>query len=727
MTITRQSASKLHTGVKKAIKNGNLTSAFRLLGDYALQANNYRLSDRIMGLRQSYGYLLQYMIEGSEDPHRESMLGDIREELLSMADSILRDSIAIDSSDIYSETLRITRIHKQPLADLTACYRQVYSELLLAESVGNEETSIKKEEENLAKEIFNTLWVMPGSKGDRQLLVETVASDSIGPRIPALMVSALSLSLLGDFDRYKFEMLLDIIEKEISEELTARAMVGLVMALARHKARISAISSLMMRMEIMRDSLLYYRRFREIVFSIIRSRDTDRVSAKMKEEVIPEIMKLKPEILSKMREAGGDMESMAIEDNPEWQELMEKSGLADKMKELSEMQEDGSDLMMVAFSNLKQFPFFNEVANWFLPFDITHTAIELSDNEKKMVDNMLTISRTICQTDRYSLALALGRMPADRRSILPAQLSEQLEQHKEEIKEAALKSASPAFDEEVTRTVRDLYRFFKLFRKKDSFRDPFSEVLQFTDLPVVGDLMADTDLMTLVAEFYLKRNYYPEALSLLTALLEDDPNNISLLEKAGYCYQCMKFYDKALEAYTQAELSGTPSKWLIRKLAVVYRQVGNYRKAYEYYLKALESDPENRSLLLNAGYSALHADMPAEALKHYYHAEYIKSGDLRVMRAIAWAEMLRKEFEKSQKYYDRIISSEPLPSDFLNLGHLKMLTGNYKEAAALYAKAANGNEEDFAAIFKTDLPTLEKLGADSSTALLILDWMRFNK
>lgn len=724
--MTKQTIMKLNSEIKKDLADGNLSSAFSRLSDYASRTADYRLADQLSTLRQSYGYLLQYMMEGKEDPQRESMLADIREELLSITDKIRRETVAIDSPDIFSETFRILRLRPDSFSDHIARFRKSHAELLLAESVGNRDENISKSVEASMRDIFNHIWVMPGNSSLRSAIMEVVTSDSVGDTLPLLMISALTLSLTGDFDRYKFETLLDIMERELSEELTARSMIGIVLALARHKSRISSIPSLIRRMDSFRDSLMHYRRFREIVFGMIRTRDTDRVATKMKEEVIPEIMKLRPEILSKMREAGGDMESMGFEDNPEWQEIFKKSGLADKMKELSEMQEDGSDLMMVAFSNLKQFTFFNDVSNWFLPFNVHHSSLSLNENEEKMLEDMLGLVRTICDSDRYSLALALSRMPADRRAIVPAQLSQQLSQHSEDLKEAALKSASPAFDEEVTRVVRDLYRFFKLFRKKDSFRDPFGEVLQFTDLPVVGDLMSDTEIVMLAAEFYMKRKYYPEALNLITLLLEDDSDNASLYEKAGFCYQCMKFYDKALEAYSKAELLAVPGKWLIRKLAIVNRQCGNFREAYGYYLKALDKDPENRTLLLNAGYCALHADMVAEALKHYYHAEYLKTGDIKVMRAIAWAELLRKEYDKSLKYYNRILETEPSASDFLNLGHLNLVRGNYKEAVKAYSKALSESPEGFERSFFADIVTLEKLGISRNSALLVLDWMREN-
>ncbi|MDE7154851.1 MAG: hypothetical protein K2N79_01010, partial [Muribaculaceae bacterium] len=57
-----------------------------------------------------------------------------------------------------------------------------------------------------------------------------------------------------------------------------------------------------------------------------------------------------------------------LEENPEWMEVLEKSGVADRLKEMTEIQEEGGDVFMSTFSNLKNYTFFNEISNWFLPF-----------------------------------------------------------------------------------------------------------------------------------------------------------------------------------------------------------------------------------------------------------------------------------------------------------------------------------------------------------------------
>lgn len=51
--------------------------------------------------------------------------------------------------------------------------------------------------------------------------------------------------------------------------------------------------------------------------------------------------------------------------NPDWADAIEKSGLGDKLREMNELQLEGADVYMSTFSQLKSYPFFREISNWF--------------------------------------------------------------------------------------------------------------------------------------------------------------------------------------------------------------------------------------------------------------------------------------------------------------------------------------------------------------------------
>lgn len=700
-----------------------VVDAIKELSNLSRKLQNHKLIDQINHLSETFRYMAKFMVDGIEDPSREETYSDIIARLRSINDRIRRDVSSIDSNDFYSETLRYTNLRNRPIDVLFSEYSTLSSELSLAKAAGNDSSDIQRLLESLQTEIFNTIWVSLGDQNLTNKIVKIISSGNLEESFSIFLINALVLGLLNYFDPYKLTALLDLYEAEISEKITSRSLVGIVLTLKCHPERSIEQKSTRLRLDLMKDSLLSYARLREIVMAIIRTRDTERVATKMKDDVLPEIMKLRPEILKKFREGSVDnIENNMLEGNPEWEDLLDKAGLTEKMRELSEMQSEGADLMMVAFSNLKQFPFFNIASNWFLPFDVNYSAIIAGERERNLLENIMTGGRNICDSDKYSLAIALSKMPDSQKEIMMNQLDMQFSQMQEE--KHGLDSSTPEFDEEVTKFIRDLYRFFKLFRKREGFIDPFAKPFNFIDLPMIGELMSDSEVLTIVGEFYFKRKFYEEALSFFEHLSEENPNDPALLEKIGFCYQSLKLYKKALDSYKKAELLREPSQWLLRNLAFVNKKSENYRKAFECYSKLLENDHENLNLLVNTAFCALEAGDISTALQHYYHANYLDPENLNILRAIAWAELLNHNVEKSEKYYGQILSISEDVIDYLNAGHLYLAKKDYPKAIEMYKKAVGTDLKEFESAYLKDMDLLNKIGVDSLSAHILLDYMK---
>ena len=56
----------------------------------------------------------------------------------------------------------------------------------------------------------------------------------------------------------------------------------------------------------------------DVIFSVVRTFDTQRVDKKMRDEVLPGLMKIDPEIMKKMRNISRDAENFLDSENPEW-------------------------------------------------------------------------------------------------------------------------------------------------------------------------------------------------------------------------------------------------------------------------------------------------------------------------------------------------------------------------------------------------------------------------
>ncbi len=724
-------AAAAHDKVNKLLDRGEIHDACGILSSVLIQKPDKSLLELLKKQEETYKYLLHYLIEGFSDDSRKKMLAEITATLRFINDSLLRKETLVDSSDVYSSTLRFERIRKASLDSRMKEYKDAYSMSLLArEAGGDRDTAIKADEALSA--LFSYIWTMFGSSSeDYRVLTEAVKDPNMPFEFKAQVISALMLGNLLWFDRKGFAALLDIFEADLDQKLSSRALTSIVLVASAHKDRIKSDPGFMNRMELWKDSIIIYRELREVVMTIIRAHDTQRISNKMQTEVIPQLMKLRPEILKRLGKMSEISDLEALEENPEWEELVNNNGLGDKLKELTEMQLEGGDVMMLAFSNLKSFPFFNTVANWFLPFSNFHgEVLAVSGDQHNAFSELLESEGVMCDSDKYSFIFSLATMPESQRKMMNSQLEAQLSQLKEAMADKRLKSSLPEFDQETTRFVRDVYRFFKLYRKKTDFPDPFATPLDFISLPAIGDVLSDAEILSLVGEFYFKRGYYEEALPILLRLDKGVGGDSLIWEKIGYCYNATGNLEKALEWYTKAELLNPDSLWLIKKLAMVNRLLNNYTAAAEYYSKALEKDPENYQLLMNLGHTLMQSDKYQESLSHYYHADYLKPEKTSTLRAIAWAELHAGNVKKSLEFYNRIVSREDSsPTDYLNMAHALFIDNDYKGAVANYRKALSFKDYNMDALqkaIKEDLPDLAKIGGKTDDLPLIIEKVKYD-
>ena len=75
------------------------------------------------------------------------------------------------------------------------------------------------------------------------------------------------------------------------------------------------------------------------------------------------------------------------------------------------------------------------------------------------------------------------------------------------------------------------------------------------------------------------------------------------------------------------------------------------------------------------------------------------------------------------KYYEKILESKPLATDYLNAGHVAWGLGNLEKAVELYSQAASesSNRETFLEMFSKDKETLIKQGIEEKEIPLMLD------
>ncbi len=708
------------------LERGHINEALDALGRSASAENMRDICERIASVREAYALLTRYALDGAPDPSRPDLYNDITSSVRDIAALLRRRRKSIDESTLYFSTLRY---HEASGIESIPALLTAYSTLLGARGLamvgGQDLTAVEVKIDAMEKKVFNSLWTThPLSSADATAVDAFVANRAISADARQLIVSAL---MMGELEWHDDLRIVSLVRAYMTDEATVsvKALYGLLASLWIHRKRrmrrrvADAIAAAA-------DTPSWQKDMRMAFLQMIRARDTERVNRRITEEIIPDLMKLRPDLEKKLRNGDGVVDLESFDDNPEWEEMLDKSGIKDRLKEISEMQEEGTDVMMSTFGNLKSFPFFNEIHHWFIPFRSDHPAAGGSGNAggewKEFVD-VVASSAFLCDNDKYSLACAFAMMPADRRELLLNQFKMQ-NLNMAEIKASSLTTADTDREALANRGIQSLYRFFKLFRRKGEFDDIFAEPLNPLDIPLLASLFDDAEILGLAAEFYFKRGCWTEAYQLFRRMSEIAPVTPALLQKMGNCLQRTGAINGAIECYEHADLLNADNLWTIRRLGACHRLAGNPAKALPYLERVAAKLPQDTAAALSLAHCLTELGRYNDAVKQYFKVEFLEPGNPKTLRPLAWALMLGGDTEKARTYYNRLLADHPTADDHLNSGHLHLIEGNYRAAAAEYfetIRALEFDTESFLKAFETDIPLIISNGADELMTKIVLD------
>ena len=679
----------------------------------------------------TYRYMLDYISEGHNDPSHKDMIEQIRDALFYANDLLLREARLKDSSDLYSSTKRMFVLRQSSFLSLLEDFDNLEDEIL-KDDPENSSGLITPARSRVLNELFNYVWTLFGSSPEDYEAIGKFLNDAERPEyIKAMSVSAIVLGNLSYFNPESFELLLNQLDNTDSLVLKARLLTGIILISLVHSKRIVGNIKIRSRLMLAAEDPDFKKNVNDLLLSIIRTYDTQRIDNKMRNEVIPGLMKINPEIIDKMRNLASDSDNFLSGGNPEWEELIENSEIGDKLKEISDMQLEGADVMVTAFSKLKGFPFFYQAANWFLPFTPGNYEFEslALGNDKDIVERLTTV---MCDSDLHSFLLSLKSMPEDRRNMMFSNMNNQMKEAYEAMNNSVGDSEDKKLSRKIRHSLQDLYRFFKFYRKKEDFSDPFAA--PFIDVqiePLINILGFEINNITLVAEFYFKNKYYDEAAGIFELIDRINPGDFNIWEKIGFAHDRMRRFDKAVDWYSKADLVNPGNAWLEKKLAIALKNANKTKEAIAYYQKALKNDPENYHLLMSAGQCYLSLGNNSEALQHFYHAQYLKPDKLDAQRAIAWAELISGNQEKAKVQYEKILGDNNSDkTDYLNAAHSALARNDFKKALDFYKIFVEKNDnKDITSLvlaFKEDAEALKQLGIKTADLRLIVDKIRYD-
>lgn len=727
--MKNQDISSKKNNILLAINSGRLASAFSQLRSFSEQQMTWEITDEISRLEESYRYMLDYALRGIHDPSRPKVYADITASMKHLLNKLERNALASDSPTLYYNTLRYI---KQSSTDSIASFIKKYDTLnndywntgAHLTPGCNASVDNRRKRETIERDLFNLIWTsFPLTNEDYETLRSVLQSERYYNRFKQFIISAILLGMLEYYDSRRLLLLLDAYETG-NDHIAPVAVIALLLSLYMYRDQ-APDSRVTARLKLMSDNTTWHNDLRDAFLELVRARDTERITRTMQEEVVPEMLKLRPEITKRFGNLNNTPTDMAdLDINPEWQEMLEKSGIADKMKKLFEIQLEGGDVFMSTFSHLKSFPFFNDISNWFMPFHSERSDVAMASDALAEIVRVLEATPVFCNSDKYSFVLSLQNIPTSQREMLKNQLSSQVDSLLE-MKNTSVETGAKHRAGVMNRYVQDLYRFFKLFRRKGEFNDPFVLDLNLVNVPAISNELNDIESLQAIAEFYFKHRYYNDALSLFKVIESLSRPDIQLFEKMGYCYEKERDYRQALKYYEQAELLNADSLWTLRHIALCHRMNGNYKDALSYYKRVVEKESdESVATAMSIGNCYLEMDQFEEAAKYYYKVNYLDPKSQRGCRQLAWCLMMQREFEKAKQIYDEILVSNPTPDDYLNMGHLSLATSDDNNAINYYRMCISTGGctlKDFATKLNNDVEAFSQMGLDPDIIPLIVD------
>ncbi len=731
--MTIQEIENIHRQASQCINDAEMNDAFRHISALAGQLGRGDLNDELERLRISYTFMLKYLEQGVLDPQRDEILASIRQSLASLNDQCYIHLLDPTSPEIFYTRRR--ELSGSVLVDLIEQYQGSLRELSLAQSAPIQQDdshailSRLRHAEEIETKLFNWVWsTFPLTTDDANSLKLCISGDILPVHTRCLMVAALFLGLMKFYDENKLLILLEAYTMSDEPEVQLRALVCAMLTLLAHRKRTASSKGIQARLSAMLETNDFDRDVWSIQVQLARSRNTEDVNQRVRNDLIPNIMKMRPDIIDKLKDKDSQIIDLSdIEANPDWQEWLDQHGITQRIEEFNAMQHEGSDVFIATFSHLKAFPFFKTLSNWFLPYYPSHSSVlESLGADKIALAEVVQHAPYLCNSDKYSFCLSLGSLPESQRSLMSAQLEEQ-NAALSEVRQSELPDDKKQRVVIINAFVQDLYRFFKLFSRRREFIAVMDDPgLDMTDCLPLVQVTRDAHVLELLGALYFKNAFYTDAIKCFTRLESmDDATDDHIYQKIGFAYQNAGNIEKALTYYKRYELLHEDDAWNIRHIAACYRAQGKHEQALDYYRRAEAKSPDNVSLTLTIGHVLLEQSRTSEALQQYFKADLMDGAKHRAWRPIAWCLFLLNDYDRALGYYNRIVEEDkPSPQDMLNRGHVLLCKKHTQEAIDSYRESLrrmNGDKAKFRAAFKGDAMELRLHGITAVDQALIPD------
>lgn len=718
----------MNTEIIIFLNQRRLREGLTQLKAYAEKVNNWDILSTIETLQTNYEYMLKYAAEGQADPQRQQLFNDILSKSFELTDQLHLEEKYTNGYGYMADLYRVNKI--KPIPSFSDLQEELIS---LNEKEGIQVTEENQTEHDLFKPHFEFI-----DKVFKKTLISAHWSASEYSEAYNLIycgmstfdlevwLAAVTLSLLNCFDTQKFNFLLNVYLGKSIVSIKARALVGITLAIYYYNDRIKLNDDCSQLLDFLLNGNEEVPSQIQLIQQLfLLSRETEKIDKKMREEIIPQMMK--NPYLKHTDKKFEEIELKELEeDNPEWKQDLDK--MSKQMHELGELQREGADTYMSTFAMLKHYQFFREISHWFYPFSTAEPSINKILKEKEVDDHsilhMMLNSPAFCNSDKYSFCLALDDIPLQEMSMMKENVK-----NREDFLNDQLGAPSNLDEEEKVKItyrqyLHDLYRFCKLWPSRKEQHDIFTDSLNLWKKEEMRQVLLSGESGIKMANYLLSKGYYEEANEFYNVLHDEFPIDTELIQKAGFALQKMKKYEEAIRVYNQGYILNPQDTWTLKHMAHCYKKIHDEEKALKFFQLANNLEPDNLNLTLQVGQCLASLERFDEALKCFFKVEYLGKMPDNARRAIAWCYFMTGKNEDATRFYEKIIhESTPTMNDWMNYGHVFLVQGNLKEALKCYQKTASTckTHDEFINLFAGDTQILINAGVDITTLYIIQD------
>ncbi|MFC2665793.1 MAG: tetratricopeptide repeat protein [Prevotella histicola] len=680
-------------------------------------------------VKNDYQLMVDYMERGFTDDKRASLYLSLLQRLYRVA-ADLEISWRCKNVIVYVDAFRISdhlnTSHDFIRSVLESFVSDVAMLSLLPEAERTEKAKdLYDRHQVFVNRLFNTLWTScQWSDDDCAFYAGLMLSPMVDVVDQQLLVSAVTLGAMNQFDINKFKALTTVYQQSTDERVRQRALVGWVLSVFEGMDIFPEQDKIIRKLCENKDTI---RELYTLQIQFFYSQDTEKDNEKLQRDIMPYLVDGSNITIGRLGIVEKEEDSLENILNQDAEDKRMEQ-MEEKVRKMMEMQKQGSDIYFGGFRQMKRFPFFNDLANWFTPFYIDHPALRTTIERIGQPNILETITNqgNFCESDKYSLAFAMESII----NQIPGNIKEMMGS------EGAFAPMGTTLDKSnptyICRAyIQDLYRFFRLYRSSNELINPFidnhkssfvADTFFFVYKSFIGTGL-DEYKMRLALYLYKHKNMDKLVELMSTFHVEDANYNILM----GYINLYFGKPDVAYQIFNMVLQEDTENQWALKGMARAAMDCEDYDTAEHTYSQLLRLEPDNINYAVKRCVTLLKTERYAEAREELFRLDYQYPDNMNVKRVFAWTMLLDKSLDKASQLYDLILSDAPMAEDYLNSGYCWWAKGNIgqaKNSFQAWITMTKGNKDRLLEEIRNDQKVLDLYSITEIDCLLMVNLIK---